>query len=200
MTPERIAALVAWWVRLYTRGVPAPVSARRREELDADLHDHIAHERAHGAGDRRIALRVAGRMVRGMPADAAWRGRALARSSTRKDRMSTTTPLARSVRRVALGTAIVLLLPLLGMLVADGVDWGVFDFVFAAALVAGTGALLELAARRAGALVYRLAAAALGVAAIVLGEADDAPGLVGFGLLVIAGAVVLTVRTVQRSE
>jgi hypothetical protein len=47
---------------------------------------------------------------------------------------------------------------------------------------------------------YRSAAAAIGVAAIVLGEADDAPGLVLFGGLLIVGTIVLTVRTAQRSE
>ena len=50
MTPERMARLVARWVRLYTRALPAPIARRRIEELDADLHDHIDHERADGTG------------------------------------------------------------------------------------------------------------------------------------------------------
>ena len=70
MTPERMARLVAAWVRFYTRRQPPAVARRRSEEIDADLHDHIAHERAAGTGDRRIALSIAGRMVRGMAADA----------------------------------------------------------------------------------------------------------------------------------
>ena len=41
---------------------------------------------------------------------------------------------------------------------------------------------------------------ALGVAAMVLGEADDSPGLQGIGLLLIIGAVVLSVRTVRRAR
>jgi len=73
MTPERAARLVARWVRLYTRGVPAPVAERRIEEIDADLHDHIAHERERGTDDARIARGVASRMARGLAADAAWR-------------------------------------------------------------------------------------------------------------------------------
>ena len=40
---------------------------------------------------------------------------------------------------------------------------------------------------------------ALGVAAMVLGELDDAPGLFGFGLLLVLGMVALTVRNVQRT-
>ena len=70
MTPERMAELVARWVRLYTRNLPPPIARRRIDEIDADLHDHVAHERAHGTKDRRIALTIAARMIRGMAADA----------------------------------------------------------------------------------------------------------------------------------
>ena len=106
----------------------------------------------------------------------------------------------RSVIRVALVTGLILLVPLVAMLFTDEAAWGVFDFVFAGVLLGGTGLLLELAVRKPGNLVYRGAAAAIGIAAIVFGEADDAPGLVLFGLLLIVGAVALTVRTVLRSE
>jgi hypothetical protein len=58
MTPERPAGLVARWVRFYTRELPAPVAQRRVDEIDADLHDHIAHERSRGPTDRRIALSI----------------------------------------------------------------------------------------------------------------------------------------------
>jgi len=200
MTPERVTELVARWVRIYTRNLPAPVAERRIGEIDADLHDHLAHERAEGRADWRIGLGIAGRMLRGLPADASWRSQMIARHPTQKEPMKPSTPARRSVLRVALVTALVLLVPLIGMLVSDGTDWGVFDFVFAAVLVAGTGLLLELAARKPRALVYRVAAAAIGVAAIALGEADDAPGLVLFGLLLVVGTVAMTVRTVLRSE
>jgi hypothetical protein len=75
MTPERIAALVAWWVRLYTRNLPAAVAERRTAEIDADLYDQIAHDRAQGIGERRIALSILSRMLRGLASDAAWRDR-----------------------------------------------------------------------------------------------------------------------------
>ncbi len=39
---------------------------------------------------------------------------------------------------------------------------------------------------------------ALGVAAVVYGEADDSPGLQGIGVLLVIGAVVLGVRMVRR--
>ena len=51
MNPERVAGVVARWVRFYTRNLPAPVASRRVEEIDADLHDHLAHERENGVKD-----------------------------------------------------------------------------------------------------------------------------------------------------
>ncbi|HEX6388149.1 MAG TPA: hypothetical protein VFZ89_01840, partial [Solirubrobacteraceae bacterium] len=69
----RAAQIVARWVRLYTRRLPVPVAERRVAELDADLHDHIVHERAQGTSERRIAASVLSRMLRGLPADAVWR-------------------------------------------------------------------------------------------------------------------------------
>jgi hypothetical protein len=200
MTPERMAELVARWVRFYTRNLPSPIAQRRIDEIDADLHDHIAHERAHGTKDRRIALSVAARMVRGLAADVSWRGRTIARSSTTKEGTKMSKSASRSTVRIALATAFILLVPLVAMQITDEVDWGVADFVFAGALLAGTGLLLELAVRKPGKLAYRGAAVAIGVAAIVLGEADDAPGLVLFGGLLIVGTVALAFRTAQRSE
>ena len=192
MTPERVAGLVARWVRFYTRDLPPPVAERRIGEIDADLHDHITHERSRATEDRRIALGIAARMVRGLAADVSWR------SSTKKEVMPMSTPTRRSVLRVALVTALILGANLVAMQFSDGVDWGVFDFLFAALLLGVAGALIELAVRRPRSLVFRIAAAVLGVAAIVLGEADDAPGLVGFGCLLILGAIALTVRTALR--
>jgi len=103
-----MAELVARWVRFYTRGLPAEIGQRRVDEVDADLHDHIAHERANGIGERRIARAVASRMVRGLAADAAWRrhqAKRAAQSSTGEDTVRKT--YYRSAVRVALGVAVV---------------------------------------------------------------------------------------------
>ena len=97
-------------------------------------------------------------------------------------------------------TAVILLVPLLTTLFSDGEGWSVGDFVFAAVLLGGTGLLLEMAARKPRSIIFRVAAAAIGVAAIVFGEADDAPGLVLFGLVFIVGAVALTLRTALRTR
>jgi hypothetical protein len=187
MTPERSAGAVARWVRLYTRNLPPQVAQRRVEEIDADVHAHIAHERSRGTSEGRIALGVLSRMVRGLTADVSWRSQ-----------MSKTT--YRPTVVVGLATAFILLLPLGAMQFTDEVNWGVFDFVAAGILLGGSGLLLtRLAAKRTGNLPFQVLAAAIGVAAIVLGEADDAPGLVLVGLLLILATIALAVRTAQRS-
>jgi drug/metabolite transporter (DMT)-like permease len=189
VTPERMAELVARWVRFYTRNLPTSIALRRIDEIDADIHDHIAHERAHGTTDRGIALSIAARMVRGLAADVSWRRRTMS--------MTAHGPVV----RVALATAFILLLPLVAMQFTDEVDWGLADFILAGLLLGGTGLLMhQLAASKAGNLAYQVVATAIGVAAIVLGEADDAPGLVLFGGLLIVATVALAVRTAQRSE
>lgn len=202
MTPERAAELVARWVRLYTRDLPIPIAQRRIDEIGADLHDHIAHERANGIGDRRIALGIASRMVRGLAADAAWRGRhakAASHPSTPEEAMKTSKPLYRSAVRVALGVALILSLPLVAMLITDDVVWSLADFAAAGVFLATIGVSLELAVRRVGNLTVALGIAAVGVAAAIFGEADDAPGLVLLGIVLIVSACALGVRTAQRS-
>jgi hypothetical protein len=202
MTPERMAELVARWVRFYTRDLPTPIARRRVDEIGADLHDHIAYERANGISDRRIALGIASRMVRGLAADATWRGRhmkAAAHPSTLEEAMKTSKTLYRSAVRVALGVAFILSLPLVAMLITDDVGWSLGDFVAAGVLLTVIGVVLELALRRAGNLPTAFGIAAVGVAAAVFGEADDAPGLVLLGILLIVSACALGVRTAQRS-
>jgi hypothetical protein len=186
MTPERMAQLVARWVRLYTRKLPPAIAERRIDEVDADLHDHNTHERAAGTAERRIALGLAARMLRGLAADLSWRGKIM---KTNK-----------SILRVALVTACLLFVPLIATLTSDGEGCRVGDFVLAAVLIAGTGFLLEMAVARPRVVAYRAAVVAIGVAAILFGGSDDAPGLVLFGLVLIAAMVALSLRTAMRRE
>jgi len=137
MRPERATELVTRWVRCYTRRLPDPVADRRIDEITADLYDHVAHERADGTSDRRIALSVLSRMARGLVADVSWRNSV---RSWKEDLMQS--------------------------------------------LVAKLAAALALAA--------------LGVAAMVYGGNDDAPGLVLIGLLIVVGAFVLGGRAIYR--
>jgi hypothetical protein len=203
MTPERMAELVAYWVRFYTRDLPTPVAQRRVDEIDADLHDHIAHERANGINDRRIAFGIASRMGRGLAADVAWRGRhtkAGARPSTLEEAMKTSKTLYRSAVRVALGVAFILSLPLVAMLITDEVVWTLADFVAAGVLLTAIGVVIEMAMKRAGNLATAIGIAGVGVAAAIFGNADDAPGLVLLGILLIVSACALGVRTAQHSR
>ena len=148
----------------------------------------MASERAAGVAERRIALAIASRLVRGLAADAAWRA-----SIPKENRMN------RPYIRVAAVAGIVLLVNLVGSLAVENWDWGVFDYVFAAALIGLVGVLIELALSHPGGIAVRVGAGVIGVAAMVLGESDDAPGLFGFGLLVIAVAVALSLRRPRRA-
>lgn len=60
------------WVRLYSRDLPLELARDRREEVLADVHDHVAWGRAHEVPERRVARALLGRAVRGAPADLSW--------------------------------------------------------------------------------------------------------------------------------
>ncbi len=114
--------------------------------------------------------------------------------------MKTSKTLSRSATRVALGVAFALSVPLVAMLITDDVVWSLADFVAAGVFLAAIGVVLELAVRRAGNLVAAFGIAAVGVAAGIVGEADDSPGLVLLGILLIVSACALGLRTAQRSR
>jgi hypothetical protein len=189
MTPEAAAAAVRGWAHRYTRGLPRDAAERRLAELDADLHDHIAHERARGTGERRIALGILARMLRGSAADAAWR---------RSRRTSPAAPVRRAALRITLVTATILLVPLVGMAAGGDVHWSVADFIAAILCLAGGGTILELARHRVTARAAIGLALPLGAVAILAGDADDAPGLVLFGLVLVAATLALGVRRAWR--
>jgi GNAT superfamily N-acetyltransferase len=183
MTPERISGLVGRWARCYTRNLPAPVAERRVDEIDADLHDHIAYERTHGSADWRIALSIVSRMVRGLAADASWRGHHLravsAHSSTRDTTMKTYRAVHRSTLAIALAAALFLLAHVVGTLVTDEIAWGPEDFTFAGVTFAGMGLANETAARKADTLVYKIALAVAVAAAVFLVWSALAVGIIG---------------------
>ena len=80
----------------------------------------------------------------------------------------------RSVIRLALATVFILLLPLLAQWA-----WGPADFVFAGALIFGTGFMYLLVARKGGTTAYRLAVGLALAAAFVLVWMNLAVGLIG---------------------
>jgi hypothetical protein len=206
MTPERMAELVARWVRFYTRELPTRVAQRRVDEINADLHDHIEHERARGTSERRIALSIVSRMVRGLPADTSWRGRhanEVTHASTADEARKTSKTAFRSGVRVALAT---LLVPLVAMQFTDEVVWNPADFAVAGILLFGAGLTYELIARKAGNIAYRAAVGVAVAAAFILvwlmgavgviGAEGDRADLMYFGVLAVGiiGAVIARLR------
>ena len=75
--------------------------------------------------------------------------------------------------------AFILLLPLVAMQFTDEVVWTVFDFVFAGALLLGTGMTYELAVRKTGDTAYRAAVGVALAAAFLLIWVNGAVGLIG---------------------
>ena len=107
----------------------------------------------------------------------------------------------RSVVGVALATAFILLIPLLAEWA-----WTLFDFVFAGALIFGTGLTYVLVARKAGNIAYRAAVGVALAAAFILVWLTGAVGIIGsednpanvmyFGVLAVGiiGAIVARFR------
>jgi hypothetical protein len=107
----------------------------------------------------------------------------------------------RSVVGVALATAFILLVPLL-----TAPAWNLFDFVFAGALIFGTGLTFVLVASKAGNIAYRAAVGVALAAAFILVWLTGAVGIIGsednnanvmyFGVLAvgIVGAIIARLR------
>ena len=101
----------------------------------------------------------------------------------------------KNIIHLALGTAFILLVPLLAMLFTDQVVWDLTDFIVAGALIFGTGLTYELVARKGGTMAYRVAvgialAAALllvwmNLAVGIIGSEDNPVNLMYFGVLAI---------------
>ena len=205
MTPERVAELVARWVRFYTRDLPDPVAQRRVDEIDADLNDHIAHEREYGTDDRRIALSVLSRMVRGLAADASWRDHQvranLDHPPTLEAAMKTRRRAYRSAVTVALAAAFILLW-LMGAVGVIGVEGDRADLmyfgVFAVGIIGAVIARFRPHGMARALLAMALAQALVAVIALIAGK-HQAPitslpellGLNGFFVALFVGSAWL---------
>jgi hypothetical protein len=108
----------------------------------------------------------------------------------------------RDVVRIALATALILLIPLLAMQFTDEVVWSLTDFTVAGALLSGTGFAYLLLSRRADTTLYRAAVGIALAAALLLVWANLAVGIIGsednpanlmyfgvLGVLVIGAAI-----------
>jgi len=193
MTARSAARVVQAWTRLYTLGLPVEVRERRREEVAADLHDQLAHDRAAGAPEARVAGAVLSRAVRGMAADTTWRAR----------RVGSTTA-------IVLLVLLLLAVPAAGTLLGGAFDWGVLDFVAAGGLllaVALTGRAVhrrtrDRAAQAAGAVAIGAGfAAVFGTLAVgpLGGPVTIADLLLVVGLVMLALGSALAYRRRART-
>lgn len=80
---------------------------------------------------------------------------------------------------VALGTCLLLLIPLIGMLVSSEWNWGFFDFIFMGALIFGTGLTFVLVARQMNNHYYRIAVGVAGVAGFLILWVNAAVEIIG---------------------
>jgi hypothetical protein len=86
---------------------------------------------------------------------------------------------SRNIVRIVVGTAFLLLLPLVAMQISGEVVWSPFDFAVAGALLTGTGLTYELATSQAKKTAYRVAVGAAIATAFILVWANLAVGLIG---------------------
>ncbi len=84
-----------------------------------------------------------------------------------------------NIIRIVLGTALILLVPLLAMQVTDEVDWDVADFAVIGTLLLGTGLVYELAARRVSNPKHRVVIGVVLAAFVLLVWAELAVGVFG---------------------
>ncbi|MVN78654.1 hypothetical protein GO988_20160 [Hymenobacter sp. HMF4947] len=88
-------------------------------------------------------------------------------------------PLAKSIIRLALGTAFLLLIPLVAMQFTQEVKWNWVDFVAAGSLLFGTGLTYLVIAQKGNGTMYRVAVGVAVAAGLLLVWANLAVGLVG---------------------
>jgi hypothetical protein len=86
------ARLAKRWVHAYTRGLDAEVRDARCAEIDSDIFEHQQIGTNHG--QRRVGAAIAGRTLRGVLGDLAWRREERAMTQTH-----TATPERRSTPR-----------------------------------------------------------------------------------------------------
>jgi len=80
---------------------------------------------------------------------------------------------------IMITAALLLLIPLIAMQFTDEVNWTLFDFVVAGALLLGTGLMCELAIRKIHKMKYRIAICVALLAVFLLIWAELAVGIFG---------------------
>ena len=87
--------------------------------------------------------------------------------------------MQKSITRIALGTGLILLIPLVAMQFTEEVKWGVFDFIFMGALLFCTGLAFVLLARKARTVSYKAGVGIALAAGLLLVWVNAAVGIIG---------------------
>ncbi|XWN36798.1 MAG: hypothetical protein ROO71_12655 [Balneola sp.] len=93
--------------------------------------------------------------------------------------MNSDSSLKKHLVLVAMGTGALLLIPLIAMQFTTEVAWTLFDFIFAAVLLFGTGAIFTFALHKMENKSYRIGAGIALVSTLFLIWANGAVGIVG---------------------
>lgn len=80
---------------------------------------------------------------------------------------------------IVLPVALLLLIPLIAMRFTDDVNWTLFDFIVAGALLLATGLMCELVIRKVNKVEHRIAICLAILAALLLIWAELAVGIFG---------------------
>lgn len=85
---------------------------------------------------------------------------------------------AKNIIRIVVGTALILMVPLVAMQFTDEVQWELTDFIIIGALLIGAGLLFELIVAKVD-VKYRIVVGALIAMAVLLIWAELAVGIFG---------------------
>jgi hypothetical protein len=153
-----------WYAKLL-RLYPKPYRERFGEGMEQTFND-LCSERA--------------KAERGLFSFALWM---FVETSTEiiRENSTFTTMQNKNILRIAIGTGLILLIPLLGNLFVDGWNWPPFAFAFWGALLFGTGLIYELIASKGGTIAYRVAVGIACATGLVLVFINAAAGIIGDG-------------------
>ncbi len=97
----------------------------------------------------------------------------------KREKVKTIIMKNKRIKLIVLITAIVLLIPLIAMQFTEEVNWNLFDFVVAGALLLGTGLLCDLAIRKITKVEYRVVICTAILLVLLLVWAELAVGIFG---------------------
>lgn len=172
-----------WYTKLL-RLYPKPYRERFGEGMEQTFNDLCRERREAGEGLFGFALWMFAETAAGII----------------RENMTSIVMQNKIIIRPALGTGLILLIPLFGNLFVDGWNWHLGTFILAGVMLFATGLTYELVAKKMNNKAYRFAVGlAVGTAFILtwvnlvrVSESENAANLMYYGVLVIGaiGAVI----------